>query len=317
MIAKSILIMAIVSNLLGLNYLSDRLNDSLYKLEGSNRNSVIAINQNLPLPFITKKPTINRIAERPTINAKNYLLADMDSGTVLLKSNINNKVPIASTTKIMTAIIALEKYKLDDLVTVSNAAASQTGARAFLRTGETISVKELLYCLLVKSGNDSAYALAEHYNGSSDRGIDKFVSSMNQEAKNLGMKSTNYLDPAGLDAAGYSTAYDLFLLTKHAMKNQTFRQMVATKEYTAKSSDGQIWHNLENSNRLVGEYNYPGAIGVKTGYMPESGHCLVSAVRQNGHLLIGVVLSTYADNATASADESKKLYDWSQTNVKW
>ena len=317
MIIKSILIMAIVSNLLGLNFLSDKFDGALYKIEGGNKNNVVASSQNLPLPFVTKKPTIEKMAERPVINAKIYLLADMDSGTVLLKSNIKDKVPIASTTKIMTAAVVLENYKLDDLVTVSGAATSQAGAEAFLTTGEVISVRELLYCLLVKSGNDSAYALAEHYNSPLETGTGKFVSLMNQKAKSLGMKSTNYLDPAGLDVAGYSTAYDLFLVTKYAMQNQVFRQMVSTKEYTAKSSDGQTRHQLENSNRLVGEYNYPGAIGVKTGYMPEAGHCLVSAVRQNGHILIGVVLNTYADNATASADESKKLFDWAIANVKW
>ena len=317
MITKSILIFAIISNLLGLNFLSDKFDGALYKIEGGNKNSALAGNQNLPLPYITKKPTIEKMASRPTINAKIYLLADMDSGTVLLKSNIKDKVPIASTTKIMTAIVALENYKLDELVTVSGTATSQVGAEAFLTTGETISVRELLYCLLVQSGNDSAYALAEHYNSTLETGTDKFVSLMNLKAKSLGMKSTNYLDSAGLDVAGYSTAYDLFLATKYAMQNQVFRQIVATKEYTAKSSDGQIFHQLVNSNRLVGEYNYPGAIGVKTGYMPEAGHCLVTAVRQNGHILVGVVLNTYADTATASADESKKLFDWSSANVKW
>lgn len=317
MITKSILILSIITNIIGINILSDRFDDALYKIEGGNYSNVIASSQNLPLPYISKKPTIEKMSERPDIKANAYLLADMDSGTVLLRSNIKDKVPIASTTKIMTAVIALEYYKLDDLVTVSGAATSQAGADVFLRTGEKITVRELLYCLLIKSGNDSAYALAEHYNTDLDMGIDKFVNLMNQKSKELGMKSTNYLDPAGLDVAGYSTAYDLFLLTKYAMKNQVFRQIVATKEYTAKSSDGEIRHQLVNSNRLVNEYNYSGAIGVKTGYIPEAGHCLVSAVRQNGYILIGVVLKTYLDTATASADESKKLFDWSESNIKW
>jgi len=317
MIIKSIVYLAIISHLIGANFLADKFDNALFKSEGGVKNSAIAGSSSLPLPFIAQKPTIDKFIARPNIYAKHYLLADMDSGTILLKSNIKDKVPIASTTKIMTALVVLDNYKLSDPVIISVAAAFQAGADSYLQIGEKITVSELLYCLLIKSGNDAAYALAEHANGLDDVGVDKFVSLMNKKAKTLGMKDTNYKDPAGLDANGYSSAYDLFLVTKSAMQNKLFRQIVATKEYSAKSLDGQIWHKLDNSNRLVGEYNYPGAIGVKTGYMPEAGHCLVTAVKRNGHTLIGVVLKTNADNASVSADESVKMFDWAFPNIKW
>lgn len=317
MITKSIIILAIIFRLLSLNSLADRFDNALYKTESGNSVKASA-SYNLPLPYITKNPNVDKFAIRPNINAKYYQLTDLDTNTLILKNNNKVKVPIASTTKIMTAVVALENYKLNDIITISSEAANQAGSDAFLRVGEKITVKELLYCLLVKSANDSAYALAEHLNSSpSSASVDAFVQQMNFKAKKLGMNDTFYKDPAGLDVTGYSTASDLYLVTKYAFSNSIFKQIVATKQYVAKSADGQIYHQLDNSNRLVNGYDYVGAIGVKTGYMPEAGHCLVSAVKRDGHTLIGVVLNTYADTATASADESKKLQDWGWTNTKW
>jgi len=317
MIAKSIICLAIVFRLLSLNSLADRFDNALYKAESAN-NSKANASYTLPLPFVTKNPSVDKFAIRPNVSAKNYLLTDLDTNTIILKNNNKAKVPIASTTKIMTAVVALENYKLNDVVTISSDAAYQAGSDAFLRVGEKITVKELLYCLLVKSANDSAYALAEHLNAKSKTtGVDAFVQQMNFKAKKIGMNDTHYKDPAGLNVTGYSTASDLYLVTKYALSNSTFKQIVATKQYVAKSADGQIYHQLENSNRLVNGYDYMGAFGVKTGYMPEAGHCLVSAVKRDGHTLIGVILNTYADTATASADESKKLQDWGWANTHW
>lgn len=317
MITKSIICLAIIFRLLSLNSLADRFDGAIYKAESGNNIKANASSYSLPLPFVFKNPTVDKFTEKPNISAKHYLLADLETNTVILKSNNKVKVPIASTTKIMTAAVVLENYKLNDIVTVSASAASQAGSDAFLRVDEQITVKELLYCLLVKSANDSAFALAEHMNTMEQPGTDTFVQAMNLKARKLGMNDTNYRDPAGLDVTGMSSASDLYTITKYAMQNATFRQMVATKDYVAKSADGQTYHQLENSNRLVGEYNYLGAIGVKTGYMPEAGHCLVSAVKRDGHTLIGVVLDTSADTPTASADESKKLMDWGFQNIKW
>ncbi|MFA7243718.1 MAG: D-alanyl-D-alanine carboxypeptidase family protein [Patescibacteria group bacterium] len=308
--------MSIFFNLIGFSPIVFKLDNAIYKDENGSKNTAAASMIDLSLPEVVIRPQVSKNAPNPNINANHYLLADMDSGTIFTSYDSNTRVPIASTTKIMTAIVVLENYKLDDIVTITPEAAYQIGADAYLQVGEKISVDDLLHCLLIKSGNDSAYALAQHMSKDNSSTAD-FVSKMNETAARLGMKNTNYLDPAGLDVAGYSSAYDLFLATKYAMRFEKFREIVNTQEYTATNIDNSIYHELKNSNRLVGEYQYPGAIGVKTGYMPEAGHCLVSAAKRDGHTLIGIVLHTYADTAPASADESRKLLDWGFTNIKW
>lgn len=316
MILKTIIALSVIFNLSGLNFLSAKLDNAIYKDEIGDNGSAHASYYDLTLPEIHQNPEVNKKVSKPNISAYNYLLADLDSGTILYKNNPNSKVPIASTTKIMTAIVSLENYKTSDVVTISENAAYQAGADSYLRVGEEITVGELLRCLLIKSGNDSAYALAEHMSINNDS-ILEFVAKMNEKAKMLGMKNTEYRDPAGLDVTGYSSAYDLFLATRQALKNELFREIIKTVDYTATNTTKTIFHELKTSNRLVGEYQYPGAIGVKTGYMPEAGHCLVSAAKRNGHTLVGVVLHTFSDTAPASADESRKLLDWGFANTIW
>lgn len=316
MIFKSIIAASIFFNLIGLSPLASKFDNAIYKNEAGSGKLAKAEIADFVLPEIANRPKVRKNTPKPNVYANHYLLADLDSAEVLVSKDSNSEVPIASTTKIMTAIVALENYKLDEVVTISEKAAYQAGADSYLRVGEQITVSELLHCLLIKSGNDSAYAIAEHMSDTNSSTAE-FVVKMNSTAKRLGMNNTDYHDPAGLDVSGYSTAYDLFLAARYAMRNETFRQIVATQDYVATNVDKTIFHQLENSNRLVGEYQYPGAIGIKTGYMPEAGHCLVSAVKRNGHTLLGVVLHTYADTAPASADESRKLLDWGFANVEW
>lgn len=294
-----------------------KLDNAFMRQNFSDNTKIFAANvSEINLPEISISPRLKPFIERPVISAKHYLLADEASGKYLMSGDSNERAPIASTTKIMTAVIALEKYQLDDAVEISPQAAFQIGSDAYLRVGERITVEQLLYCMLLKSGNDSAYAMAQHY--SPDTGsIEPFVKLMNTKAKELGMINTEYHDPAGLDTSGYSSAEDLFIITKYALNISKFREITSTPKYTAHSIDGLYSHELQNSNRLVGEYNYLGAIGVKTGYTPESGHCLVSAVERDGHTLIGVILNTFSDSASASADESRKLQDWAWQNVEW
>lgn len=317
MLEKPLILLSILFSSLGLGSVADNYDRALARLEAGNVSKVVASNDVIEIGFpeITPTPRIKAFSERPEIAARHALLGDLDSGKILYKQDISSRVPIASTTKIMTAVVALENYKLSEIVTVSEAAAAQIGADAFLRTGEEISVEQLLYCLLIKSGNDAAYALAAHLNDGKD--VQSFVGLMNQKARELGLKNTEYHDPAGLDISGYSSAEDLFLVSRYALKNPTFRQITSTSKYTATNIDGTVAHPLDNSNRLVGEFNYLGAIGVKTGYMPEAGHCLVSAVEREGRILIGVVLNTLSDTAAASAIESRRLQDWGWSNLEW
>ncbi|OQB06118.1 MAG: D-alanyl-D-alanine carboxypeptidase DacB precursor [bacterium ADurb.Bin212] len=316
MIDKPLLVISIIANLLGLSGVADRCDSALALYQAGNVSTVTASRSidEIGFPEIISLPSVKVFSQRPSISAKNYLLGDLESGKILLSEAASDSVAIASTTKIMTAVVALDKYNVDDVVTVSEAATTQIGSSVFLRVGEQITVKELLHCLLIKSGNDSAYALAEHLSG---EGVNGFVELMNKKALELDLKSTRFLDPAGLNDEGKSSAEDLFKLTRHALKNQAFSDIVSLDKYTAKNTTGTISHPLENSNRLVGEFDYIGAIGVKTGYTPVAGHCLVSAVEREGHTLIGVVLNTYSDTATASALESRKLMDWGWQNIEW
>lgn len=318
MILKSLYLASIFFGLVGFPGVSGRFDDAILRVENKSFNRVAAgSNYSIDLPEIQPRPKVSKFVEHPNILAENYLLADFDSGAIFLKQSFDSRVPIASTTKVMTALLILEKYNLSDVVTISEKAAFQIGADSYLIVGEKITVRELLYCMLIKSGNDAAYALAEHINGAGDEGVSKFVVLMNEKAKELGLKNTHYKDPAGLDVEGFSSAFDLFSVTREALKKDLFRKIVSTKQYTATSIDGKYSHALNNSNRLVNEYDYPGAIGVKTGYMPEAGHCLVSAAERNGHTLIGVILKTTYDTAPASADESRKLLDWGFANIEW
>lgn len=316
MITKSLVILSIICNLTGLQGVADKFDKAVVRDRTGTIQAAKASNLDSILPDLQPRPRL-RTATPPFINSKEFLLVDNDSGTVLAKENYKERVPIASTTKIMTAVVVLEYYDLDEVVTVSPDAAFQNGSDSFLRVGEKITVTELLHCLMIKSGNDAAYALAEHMNTEKEIGIVKFVEAMNQKVESLGLKDTRYFDPAGLDPEGYSSAFDLYLITKLALKNELFKEIIIKEQYAAKNVDGTIWHELKNSNRLVADYHYPGAIGVKTGYLPEASHCLVGAAERNGHTFISIVLGTYADTASASADESKKLLDWGFSNTVW
>lgn len=303
--------------MIGMQGLASKFDSAVIRDRSQERKEVVASSSLIPLPDILPRPKIKMGAEKAYANAKHYVLVDSESGAILAKNDMDAKVPIASTTKIMTATIALESYKLDDIVTVSQVASEQIGADAYLRPGEKITVLELLYCMLIKSANGAAYAFAENMNDQNEKGTAKFVEAMNNKAKDLGMKNTEYHDPAGLDVTGYSSAYDLSLITKYALRDETFASIVKKDQYVATNVDKTIWHDLKNSNRLVADYHYPGAIGVKTGYMPESGHCLVGAAQRNGHTLIAVILNTYSGAASASADEAKRLLDWGFDNIEW
>lgn len=318
MIIKSFLILSIIFNSIGLHDTAKKFDDAVVRdLTSGSKKIVEASNFSITLPDILPMPEVKSGAIKATANARHYVLADLDTGKILVKNDQNAKVPIASTTKIMTAVVALENYSPDDIATISSNATTQIGADANLVVGEKITIDQLLHCLLIKSGNDSAYAIAEHMNKAGETGIQKFIDKMNEKAKELGMQNTEYHDPAGLDVTGYSSANDLFIITRYALKKELFATIVKEPQYSAKSVDSKTWHALDNSNRLVNQYQYPGAIGVKTGYMPEAGHCLVGAAQRGGHSLIAVVLNTYADTPSASADEAKRLLDWGFANIVW
>jgi len=318
MIIKSLISLSIICNLIGFNLSAKNLDQKL-SINYSRENSGIveASEREIALPTMSALPSVKTGAAKANILSKQYALVDGETGTLLNSKNSDSQVPIASTTKIMTAIVALENYSLDELVTVPYEATTQTPTVVFLRTNEKITVSELLHCLLIKSGNDSAYALASHMDKTDFSNTELFINKMNQKADELGMTDTHYMDSAGLSDEGYSTANDLATITRYALQNPTFREIVSTPKYVATNIEKTIYHSLENSNRLITTYQYSGAIGVKTGFTYEASHCLVGAATRGGHTLIAVILGTYADTATASADEARKLLDWGFANVSW
>ncbi|HLC43791.1 MAG TPA: serine hydrolase [Patescibacteria group bacterium] len=324
--SKILLVVSILFNTLGFSGAAQKVDTNYISQIAGSAQTADASAPFAPLPDILPYPTIRKNAVSPKIYAQNYLLIDNDSGVLLAVQKPYEQVPVASTTKIMTAVLVLENYKLDDIVIISQNAistVSKSGAIPDFRLGEQMTVRNLLRCMLINSSNVAAYALAEHLNGIGETGITKFVAKMNEKAKDFGMKDTNYQDPAGLDSTGYSSAYDLSVVTKQALKNEIFADIVKTREASVTDVIGRIVHQLNNSNRLVKEWNYPGAIGVKTGYMPDTpdqpgaGHTLVAAVERNGHILISVILNTTANTPSASAEESRKLQDWGWTNTIW
>jgi serine-type D-Ala-D-Ala carboxypeptidase (penicillin-binding protein 5/6) len=248
-----------------------------------------------PFPSTLRTPSTS--TELPEIQAASAVLADLDTGQVLFDLHRNERRPIASVTKIMTALLVVERTDLTDVVTVSEAAASGqvSGVSGLgLLAGERIRVDELLYALLLQSANDAAEALAEHVSGS----VDAFVEDMNGRAEELGMTRTMFTSPNGLDDTGYSSAADLVRLTRAAYRSPGFPSVVATRFHTVESLDAKP-RIVQNRNVLL--WLYPGAIGVKTGYTSPAGFCLVGAAQRGDERLVAVVLGAPGEPFSAAA----------------
>ena len=251
--------------------------------------------------------TSSNFSEEPLINSRSAIVFDRNSKQVLFGKNENEKRKMASTTKIMTAIIVIENAKLDDIVKVSAKAASTGGSRLGLHTNDKISVLNLLYGLLLCSGNDAAVALAEHVGGS----LPDFASLMNKKCNELGLSSTNFVTPHGLDnEEHYTTAYELALITDYALKNDTFRNIVGTKNYTV-TINGYS-KNLSNTNELLGALD--GVYGVKTGFTNGANRCLVTSVKRGDLDIICIVLG--ADTKKDRTKDSIELINYVFNNFE-
>ncbi|MBK5652830.1 MAG: D-alanyl-D-alanine carboxypeptidase [Rhizobium sp.] len=231
------------------------------------------------------------------ISAKAAVVMDVNSNRVLLSKNSNIRLPMASTTKIMTALVAIESGNLNESVKVSHNAAFMDGSSIYLKEGESIKLEELLYGLMMHSGNDAAVAIAEHIGGS----ISGFAERMNAKAMEIGAYNTHFDNPHGLDSSShYTTAYDLALITSYALKNPKFAEIVRTKRKTIAGPDDESWNRvLTNKNKML--WNFNGGDGVKTGYTRRAGRCLVSSASRNNWQLVSVVLNCgpmWADSST-------------------
>ncbi|MCH5203187.1 MAG: D-alanyl-D-alanine carboxypeptidase [Oscillospiraceae bacterium] len=223
-------------------------------------------------------------------SAVSAILIEAETGAVISEKNADEKRAMASTTKIMTAILTIEAGDLDKEFTVDSFAIMVEGTSMGLLKGDRVSRRDLLYGILLPSGNDAANAAAVSVAGS----ISSFVKMMNEKAEKLGLKDTHFVTPSGLDAEGhYTTARDLAALAAYAMKNETFREIVCCKSKTIEFGNPPYSRTLYNSNKMLSKYE--GAIGVKTGFTDAARRCLVSAAERDGVMLIAVTLSDADD----------------------
>lgn len=217
--------------------------------------------------------------------AKSTIVMDLDSGRILYEKNANQKRLIASITKIMTAIVAIEEGDLTEKITVGEEVLSMYGTNIYVEVGEKMKLRDLLYGLLLRSGNDASVVIAKAIAGSEE----KFVNLMNKKAQEIGMKNTIFKNPHGLDeeTENYSTAYDMALLSKYAYKNKTYRNIVSTDKYEV--STGKKTYLWYNRNKLLTTYEY--CTGGKNGYTPRAGKTLVTTASKKGLNLTIVTLS--------------------------
>lgn len=221
----------------------------------------------------------------PDISSRGAVVIEQTSGKVLWGKNAHERLPMASTTKIMTALVAIENSSLDEIVTVPSEAYGTEGSSMYLALGEKVSMKDLLYGLMLSSGNDAAVAIAVHVGKS----VEGFVNMMNERARGLGLVNTHFVTPNGLhDDEHYTTAYELALVAREAMNNETFREIVSTVYYSTET--GNSVRYLKNKNKLL--WQYEGATGIKTGYTKAAGKCLVFSADKGGMETVGVVLNS-------------------------
>ena len=242
-----------------------------------------------------------------TLNLKcvSGVIIDQNSGRILYSKNGDKVLPMASTTKIITAIVAIENGNLRDLVTVPKAAAAISGSKVGLKVGEKVTLEELLYGLILKSGNDAAIAIAQHIGGSAKG----FAKLMNDKAIELGAYNTSFVTPHGLDAQNhYTTAVDLAKISAYAMNNQVFARISSTKNISGGVS-GKFNRVYSNINKFL--YKLENADGVKTGYTGGAGKCLVASVKHNGGRYISVVF-----NSNDRWNDAEKMVKFAEKNYK-
>lgn len=243
------------------------------------------------LLFLLHVGIVPTCAAEPTVAAQGAALIDAETGRLLWGKNEDTPLAMASTTKIMTAILVLEQADLTETVTVSKNAAQQPKVHMDLQAGEQWKVGDLLSAMLLRSYNDAAVALAEHVSGS----VAEFCAEMTKKAQEIGAKDTVFGSPNGLDShlteeQHHSTAYDMALIGAYALENETFREIIAQQSISVTDLTGKHLCSVTNADRFLQEYS--GALGIKTGYTNQAGHCFVGAAERNGVRLVSAVLGS-------------------------
>lgn len=272
--------------------------------------------------------SINKFCNAAEINisAPVCVLMEYSTGKILFEKNLNKMMYPASTTKLMTAILVLEKCQLTDVATVNNSAVDSVPAgysTAYLQKGEKLTIEQLLHVLLIPSANDAANVLAEHVGGS----IANFANMMNSKAKEIGCENTNFKNPSGIhDENHYSTAYDLSLIAKHAMQFQTIKDIVQKTVYNLPktdkyNSDNRIFYNtnLLLSHHSPDDYYYPYATGLKTGYTNPAKDCIIATAKKDDLELIAVILGAEDTNGSLVPKflDCKKLFEYGFSNYSY
>ncbi len=265
-----------------------------------------AIGKLPPVPTPAPYPiNISGIYPGQEITAEGVVVFDIDSSVYLYKRNEEELLSPASTTKILTALVALDFYGLDDIVTVKSVA--NGGQVMGLVPGERMTVENLLFGALIHSGNDAAWALAEHYPG----GVEAFMVKMNEKAQTLGLTKSTFTNPVGYDDPAHKmTPMDLARLGSIALNNKTIAKMVAIPQITVSDVTHTYFHPLSNVNQLLGKI--PGVGGIKTGWTEEAGENLITLIERGGHRVITVVLKS-RDRFT----DTTRLIDWVFSNYQW
>lgn len=253
-------------------------------------------------------PVKDSIHISPIIGAKGSIAMDLKTGTVLFEKNPDQRLKIASITKLMTLLVILEENQLDEVVTISGNSDGTPGSTMFLKKGEQITVENLIYGALIQSANDAAVALAEHNAGS----VDAFAVKMNNKAKDLGLSNTHFSNPVGLDDSdNYSSSRDIANLGKFLYHHRLIKKIATIKTTQVTSVSGDYTHQLESTNKLLDSYLKIN--GLKTGTTDDAGRCLIAiAENQEGHEIVTVVL-----NSQDRFGESKILIDWVFRAFKW
>ena len=248
-------------------------------------------------------------AQAPSIKSPSAIVVNMTTGKVLYEHNAHTVRPMASTTKIMTATLILEKMHLDDTVLISQNAVNTPEPAPFLKVGEVYTVEHLLYAMLLRSANSAAVALAEGCSGS----VEAFAELMNQKGAELGMKDTHFVTPNGLDTPGHhSTAADMAVLARYAMQNEEFRKIVSTQTYVFPLPGDRGNLTCKNTNKLLGKVD--SVVGIKTGLTPKAEQCFVGAASKDGVNVISVVLGQPSTDLCFA--ESKTLLQYGLTQFK-
>lgn len=293
MIKISVITIVFASNIIFNSYADDEINE---------------LNEAENVEEILKTAVdIEQTEDIPKLNSREAIIIDKKSKRIIYGKNENKRVAMASTTKIMTAIIVLENANLNDEVIVSAKAAGIGGSRLGLKKNDKITVMNLLYGLMLCSGNDAAIALAEHVAGS----VESFADKMNEKARDLKLQNTHFVSPHGLDnPEHYTTAYELAIIADYAMDNEEFTKIVGTKNATVMINGYS--KNIKNTNELLGYLN--GVKGIKTGFTNNAGRCLVTCTNRSGFEIITVVLG--ADTKKFRTEDSIKLIEYTYKNFK-